>query len=36
MSGSINSKSGLSKVKCKNLDTFDPFSDAVFFKRTKI
>jgi DNA primase small subunit len=28
LEGSINSKSGLSKVSCKDLDNFDPFSDA--------
>jgi len=32
MPGSINSKSGLSKVKCNNLDSFDPFSDACLFE----
>ncbi len=35
MAGSINSKSGLSKVKCKNLDTFDPFSDASLFQENE-
>ena len=28
--GSLNSKSGLSKIKCENLDNFDPFSEACF------
>jgi DNA primase small subunit len=28
LEGSVNSKSGLSKVQCKDLDKFDPFSDA--------
>ena len=28
LEGSINSKSGLSKIQCTNLDLFDPFSDA--------
>ncbi len=28
LEGSINSKSGLSKIKCENLDKFDHFSDA--------
>jgi DNA primase small subunit len=28
LEGSINSKSGLSKVLCKDLDNFEPFSDA--------
>jgi len=32
MPGSINSKSGLSKVRCDNLDSFDPFSDASLFE----
>ena len=30
MIGSINSKSGLSKIKCQNLDKFDPFNDSCF------
>ncbi len=28
--GSLNSKSGLTKQKCENVDKFDPFSDACF------
>ncbi len=28
LEGSVNSKSGLSKFKCENLDDFDPFLDA--------
>ena len=28
--GSINSKSGLSKVKCNNIESFNPFFDACF------
>ncbi len=28
LEGSINSKSGLTKIKCGNLDEFDPFLDA--------
>jgi DNA primase small subunit len=28
LEGSVNSKSGLSKIQCKNLDDFDPFLDA--------
>ncbi|NHI04104.1 DNA primase small subunit [Candidatus Nitrosotalea sp. TS] len=28
LEGSMNSKSGLSKIQCKNLDDFDPFLDA--------
>lgn len=28
LEGSINSKSGLAKTKCQNLDEFDPFVDA--------
>ncbi len=28
LEGSINSKSGLSKIPCRNLDGFEPFSDA--------
>jgi len=28
LEGSINSKSGLSKIQCDNLDSFDPFSAA--------
>jgi DNA primase small subunit len=28
LEGSINSKSGLSKIQCTDLDSFDPFSEA--------
>jgi DNA primase small subunit len=28
MPGTLNSKSGLTKIKCSNLDSFDPFVDA--------
>ncbi len=31
MVGSLNSKSGLSKIKCQNLDKFDPLNDSCFF-----
>jgi DNA primase small subunit len=35
MPGSINSKSGLSKIRCDDLDTFDPLSDACLFDDDK-
>lgn len=35
LEGSINSKSGLSKVPCKNLDDFDPFLDACLLGEEK-
>jgi DNA primase small subunit len=31
MVGSLNSKSGLSKIKCQNLEKFDPLNDSCFF-----
>jgi DNA primase small subunit len=34
--GSLNSKSGLSKVFCNNLETFNPFTDACFIDDEKI
>lgn len=36
MPGSLNSKSSLAKVKCHNLDTFDPFTDACVLGSSKI
>lgn len=36
LEGSINSKSGLSKVPCKDLDKFDPFSDACLLSEEKV
>ncbi len=36
LGGSINSKSGLSKILCKNLERFDPFSDACLLGDDKI
>jgi len=36
LGGSINSKSGLSKILCKDLDTFDPYSDACFIDEQKV
>ncbi|MDE1830013.1 MAG: DNA primase [Thaumarchaeota archaeon] len=35
LEGSINSKSGFSKFKCKNIDEFDPFTDAVLLGEEK-
>jgi DNA primase small subunit len=34
--GSLNSKSGMSKILCENLEKFDPFSDACFIDDEKI
>jgi len=35
MVGSLNSKSGLSKIKCENLQNFDPLSDSCLFSDNK-
>jgi DNA primase small subunit len=36
LGGSINSKSGLSKIPCKNLESFNPFSDACLLDDEKV
>jgi DNA primase small subunit len=36
MPGTLNSKSGLAKTKCSNLDSFDPFVDACMLDDTKV
>jgi len=36
LGGSINSKSGLTKVLCKDLESFDPFSDACLLDDKKV
>jgi len=36
LEGSINSKSGLSKIQCSNLDSFDPFSEACLLGEDEI
>ena len=36
MSGSLNSKSGLAKMKCGELDSFDPFVDACLLGDSKV
>jgi DNA primase small subunit len=36
LGGSINSKSGLSKILCNNLENFDPFSDACLLGDEKV
>ena len=36
LEGSINSKSGLSKILCKDLDSFDPFSEACLIDDQKV
>lgn len=36
LEGSVNSKSGLSKIQCKDLDKFDPFSDACLLGDEKV
>jgi DNA primase small subunit len=36
MPGTLNSKSGLVKMKCKDLDSFDPFVDACLIGDNKI
>jgi DNA primase small subunit len=34
LAGSLNSKSGLAKILCNDLDSFDPFKDACFFDKS--
>lgn len=36
LEGSINSKSGLSKIRCKEIEKFDPFVDAVLLGEEKV
>lgn len=36
LEGSVNSKSGFSKIQCKDLDKFDPFSDACLLGDEKV
>jgi DNA primase small subunit len=36
MPGTLNSKSGLAKIKCSDLDSFDPFFDACLLSDSKI
>ncbi len=36
MPGTINSKSGLAKTKCNDLDTFNPFTDACLLGNGKV
>jgi DNA primase small subunit len=36
LGGSINSKSGLTKVSCRDLESFDPFSDACLLDDEKV
>ncbi len=36
LEGSINSKSGLSKVRCNDLDSFDPFSQACLLSHDEV
>ena len=36
LGGSLNSKSGLSKILCKDLESFDPFSDACLLDDEKV
>ena len=36
LSGSINSKSGLSKILCNDLEKFNPYQDACFIDSEKI
>jgi DNA primase small subunit len=36
MPGTLNSKSGLAKLKCENLDSFDPFIDACLLSDSKV
>jgi DNA primase small subunit len=36
LAGSLNSKSGLAKILCNDLDSFDPFSQACFYDKSKV
>jgi DNA primase small subunit len=36
LGGSLNSKSGLAKILCNDIDSFDPFKDACFFDKSKV
>jgi DNA primase small subunit len=36
MPGTLNSKSGLAKIKCSDLDSFDPFVDACLLGDSKV
>jgi DNA primase small subunit len=36
MPGSINSKSGLTKTKCNNLESYDPLNDACLLASTDV
>jgi DNA primase small subunit len=36
MPGTLNSKSGLAKIKCADLESFDPFNDACLLGSTKV
>jgi DNA primase small subunit len=36
LNGTINSKSGLVKTVCKNVDEFNPFIDACFYENSKV
>ena len=36
LEGSVNSKSGLSKIQCNDLDNFDPFTDACLLGDEKV
>ncbi len=36
LEGSINSKSGLSKIQCSNLDSFNPFSEACLLSEDEV
>ena len=36
MPGTLNSKSGLAKLKCADLDSFDPFADACLLGDSKV
>ena len=36
MPGTLNSKSGLAKTLCTNLDSFDPFTEACVLSETRV
>jgi DNA primase small subunit len=36
LNGTINSKSGLVKIICKNIDNFNPFVDACFYENLRV
>jgi DNA primase small subunit len=36
LNGSLNSKSGLAKIICSDIDSFDPFKEACFYGKSEV